>query len=136
MNDIKRDPGDAWPWGADFDTVRKLNVRSGPGVNPNASAVFANDGPGYTATDLIYVYVYSDRPPISHHKKVQITTGQYDNDRSGVSARCIGIFCVAYATLPNGSHRLLSGRTEFVDNAGGWEVYSFRVSDMREGPDR
>lgn len=132
-----RDPGDAWPWGLDFEKNRTLNERVAVPLpaEANAAAVLSNDGPGYKITSVTYVYVYEDRPSISHHKAFELTTGQFDNDRAGVAAKCIGIFCIAYASLTNGTHRLLHGRTDFLEGAGGWIVYSFRVSDMHEEDD-
>jgi hypothetical protein len=136
MTQRTMDPGDGWPWGDDFEKLKSLEQhQSQPRIpEANAAAVLANDGPGYLVTAATYIYFYEDRPSIVHHKVLALATGQYDNDRAGVQAKCIGIFCIVYATLSNGSHRLLSGRTYFYEDAGGWQVMSFRVSDMREGP--
>jgi hypothetical protein len=104
------------------------------GREPDAHAVFQNDGPGYEIQQLTFVYFYLDRAPVVHRHIVSLPTSGLQNDHAGTFAKCVCIMCVAYAALPNGSHRFLTQRTEYYDNSGGWDAYRFAVSEMREGP--
>jgi len=103
-------------------------------TNLRPSAVLQNDGPGYTIVRVSLVFSFFNAPTEFHSTVVSISTGNTFNFRAQTNGQCSGMFCVAEATVSNGTRRLLFGRTQYFD-AGAWDTNVFTVSgDLREQP--
>lgn len=114
--------------------TNKENKRSHLPAKP--TGIVNNDAPGsgYVITEVTFTYVFKSSPAEFHRATVSLGGNQTYSHQAATRDVCLGIFCTASVTISENNHRLLSQRTEFFDNAGGWEVYSFPVSDMNEGP--
>lgn len=102
------------------------------GLRP--SAVFTNDISTHLVTEVSFVFTFSDNDAFFHRESTSLKAEESVNYQSPTAGLCTGIFCIAWVTLKDGTHRLLSQRTPYVDGAGGIDVRAFRSSDMNEQP--
>ena len=96
-------------------------------------AIFRNDG-GHDVIQLTFLFTFATSDPELHVFTQRVGNGQSHEFRTQTVGICNGVFCTAYVELGTQDHLLLSQRTEYVDNAPGWDSYVFDASRMVSHP--